>query len=300
MKHALFLMIGIALSCHITAGAAISEAAKQNTYSVLKPIAPIYDEAEVVVHTARFNNWLNANIDKITEDSLPKVREHLYYLIDSHVKNTSLGGSPALPEEADLVLATLFSWSERLRVYGGSIVYEAIRPETMKSIPSVMKVPEHFQLSLHDGLYELASINGGWRARIPYYFMIGRIQEFEAANGQLTQLAIISTGAASHINVEGYSQATLMLVSSSAEDASEFPMFWAQQFGIDENATEKTLEGTELRSRYSIDEAASIHKEFVSWPTESGTIGVAYLGVNGTYQHNRPHFLEFLATFQTN
>lgn len=300
MKHAIFLLFAIALTLQSTSGSASPAKAELDTYSVLMPIDPIYDDAEVAVRTVSFNNWLNANVETITPERLPQMREHLYYLIDSYIKNRFDGGSPALPSERDAVLAMLFSWAERLGVYGGTLVYEDIRPETMSSVPSFMKVSDQFELGLSDGLYRIGAANGAWQARVPYYFMIGQLQEFEAANGQQTQLAIISTGAARHIDVEGHSQATLMLVYSPDKDAREFEAFWLQQYGLDKSSPKKGLAGTDLKSRYRLDEATSIHTEFVHWPIDGGTIGVAYLGVNGTYQYNRPHFLDFLSTIETN
>jgi hypothetical protein len=41
-----------------------------------------------------------------------------------------------------------------------------------------------------------------------------------------------------------------------------------------------------------------LHTEFASWTEKQGPFAVVYLGVDGTYQWNRPHFLDFLRAVQ--
>jgi hypothetical protein len=54
-----------------------------------------------------------------------------------------------------------------------------------------------------------------------------------------------------------------------------------------------------LKSRHIVDETAQLHKEFTSWSDETGSFAVAYLGIEGTYQWNRQHFIDFLRVIKT-
>lgn len=113
----------------ILPSAALAETPAPNIgshYSSLIPKKPIFTAAEVAIHTIKFNNWLNANYEKLPQDRIPKMREHLYYLIDSHIKGTYPSTSEKLPLEHDAILAMLFSWAEKLGVFGASQVLSLI------------------------------------------------------------------------------------------------------------------------------------------------------------------------------
>ncbi|MFC4348795.1 hypothetical protein ACFO5Q_13155 [Kordiimonas lipolytica] len=299
MKFLLFLIAGFLITNSPATATQNPASLEQINYTAITPLKAIYSEAEVAVYTAKLNNWLNANIDRISEDRLPQIREHLYYLINSHNKNQYGGVATAPIGEPDLILATLFSWAERLGVYGGSMVYEAVKPLKMGPIPSSRHVPDSFTLTFENGMLQVGSKTGAWHTRVPYYFMVGDLRDFTANNGQQTQLAIISTGSAHHEGKDGHSQATLMLIYTADSDEEKFKSFWTQQFGMSAGTTKLKIPSTPLTSDHILDEATALHKEFVSWPTSNGVIGVAYMGINGTYQHNRPHFSEFLAAIQT-
>jgi hypothetical protein len=66
------------------------------------------------------------------------------------------------------------------------------------------------------------------------------------------------------------------------------------QFDISSETKLEKLEVKALKSRSTYDEASLLHKELFFWPSEAGSFAVAYLGMDGTYQANRQHFLDFL------
>ena len=260
--------------------------------SILKE--PVFEYAKVIVDTTAFNNWLNSNYSKLTYKSMKGPREHLYYLIDSRVKAIYLRDSVVLPNNHDGILEILFSWSERLGVYGGSLVYNSIRSKQATPMKALMAVPTPFRLELDKDLFKISSKNGGWSVNVPYYFMIWNMNDFVATNGMKTQLVTISTGAAKDKSKLGHSQATLMFIYSPTDDFKTFKEFWGKLFAIGPTSKKHELGIKGLFSQIAYDKSTYLHKELVFWSTSNASYAVAYLGIDGTYQWNRPHFLDFL------
>jgi hypothetical protein len=269
-----------------------NEYAPQEGYSFAPLVNPIFDYPDVDV--AAFNNWLNSNYSSLTDETMKGPREHLYYLLCSYVSALYEKDKVVMPKEHDMILEIIFSWSERLGVYGGSLAYNQIKNEDKKPMPELMEVPDTFSISLDNDLYSLATTSKAWSVKFPYYFMIGNINDFTATNGMQTQLVSISTGATKDKTKTGRSQGTLMLIYSPSNKFDSFSKYWLSQFDISSETKLEKLEVKALKSRSTYDEASLLHKELFFWPSEAGSFAVAYLGMDGTYQANRQHFLDFL------
>ena len=258
---------------------------------------PIFNAAEVAVRTAQFNNWLNQNHSKITAERLPQLREHLFYLIDSHVKNSFLKNATISPKE-DLVMSMLFSWAEKLQVYGGNQIYNATKTKKTPEVASIFPAPEAYSIKLNDWHFSITPKTGNWLFKVPFYFMPLSLQEFTAANGQETQFVMVSTGVARHNQGTGYSQATLALMYTPENDKEQFQEFWKKTWNISGSALEKNIRGTGLKSYSIFDDKTKIHVEYTEVPTSNGSLAVVYSGIDGTFQHNRQHFIDFLNTIE--
>lgn len=265
----------------------------QGGYSTEPLRAPIFDEAQVAVETMAINNWLNSNIQNLTYEQMKGPREHLYYLIDSRVKQIYASEKRVLPKEHDLILEILFSWAEPLGVFGGTLAFNAVRsPRAVAKTPP-MKLPDGIALNLTEDLFTVRS-EMGWSISFPYYFMIWNIGDFTAKDGgPRTQLVTLSTGATKDKSSVGRSQATLMFLFSPQKD-ERFEEYWRSQLGIRTEVKPQDIGVGHLTSRHVVDEGTKLHKEFTSWQDPSGTVAVAYLGIEGTYEWNRPHFIDFV------
>jgi hypothetical protein len=258
----------------------------------------VFESAKVAVETAAFNNWLNSNYASLTTETMKGPREHLYYLIDSWVSSIYQREGVVLPREHDLVLETLFSWSERLGVFGGHLVYNAIKSEKAATMPPLMPAPSELSLSMHEDLLRIQSKRGKWFVAVPYYFMIWNMSEFGAKDGPQTQLVSLSTAASVHQGLQGHSQATLMLLAGPGEDPAAFEAYWRTALGFTGDEPSKPLPIETLASRTKFDAEVGLHSEYTSWQTKAGLIVVAYMGMNGTYQANRPNFIDFLRSLR--
>lgn len=264
-------------------------------YSTAPLNDPVFDYAEVIVDTTAFNNWLNANYSKLDAQTMKGPREHLYYLLSSYVSELNKRDGIVLPKENDLVLEILLSWSEKLGVYGAHLFYNKVNNTKSKAMPALMKVSEGIKISAVNDMYIVESKNGSWSTRFPYYFMIGNIKEFNATNGMQTQLLSISTGAAKDKTKAGRSQSTLMFVHSPSQNTEEFKNYWLTQFDISSKIKPKALNFNNLESSYIYNEQSQLHKEITFLPSSQGSYLVAYLGMDGAFQTNRQHFLDFLS-----
>ena len=280
----------IVFSCSISA----SESTPQQGYSFEPLSNPIFDSAHVSVGVAKFNNWLNTNYSKLNAETMKGPREQLYYLLSSYISEIYKRDKVVLPKEHDLILETLFSWSERLGVYGGSLVYNKIKRENMKPMPELMKIPDSFSISLENDLYNLKSKTNSWSVKFPYYFMVSIMNDFQATNGMKTQLVSISTGATKDNTKAGRSQATLMLIYSPSNKFKSFSKYWLGQFEIPLESKNNKLGVNNLKSKSIFDSTSLLRKEVTFISTVNGSYAVAYLGMDGTYQANRQHYLDFL------
>ena len=261
-------------------------------YSTAPIHSPLFDEAQVVVEAVRINNWLNDNLQSLPPEDVKWPREHLFYLIDSRVKQIYAEQGHVLPLEHDLVLELLFSWAEPLGVHGGSEIFNVIKAPSTPARVSESKLPEGISLALDKDLLRLKS-SLGWEVTFPYYFMFFDAKDFVAKNGPRTQLFIISTGATRDVSPAGKSQATLMFLFTP-EEHEPFDRYWATMFGIGPETPAKALGVRKLSSRHAFDVSTKLHKEFTSWSGPAGAYAVAYMGIEGTFEWNRQHFIDFL------
>lgn len=261
-------------------------------YSTEPLRAPIFDEVQVAFEAMAINNWLNDNLHQLTYDQMKGPREHLYYLIDSRVKQLFAAERRVLPEKHDPILEILFSWSEPLGVYGGAHAFNAVKAPTSAAETPAMMLPEGITLTLSKDMFTVQS-NLGWSISFPYYFMVWNIGDTAKDGGPRTQLVALSTGAAKDKSEAGRSQATLMFLFSP--DKTELlERYWRDQMGIDPEVEPKALGVRALTSRHVVYEPTKLHKEFTSWSDPSGSFAVVYLGIEGTYESNRPHFIDFV------
>ncbi len=266
-------------------------------YSVGPLREPLFDEAAVVVETTAINNWLTANIQKLTYDQMKGPREHLYYLIDSRVKQIYASEKRVLPAKNDPLLEILFSWSEYLGVFGGAQAFNAVKAPSSPAKTPGMKLPEGVDLQLAGDVFTVNS-KARWSITFPYYFMVWNVGDFTAKGGPRTQLVALSTGASKDKSSAGRSQATLMFLFSP-EKYETFESYWRGQMGIGVDIKPAALGVKDLKSFHVVDEKAQLHKEFTSWSDKTGSFAVAYLGIEGTYEWNRPHFIDFLRSIKT-
>ncbi len=258
---------------------------------------PIRDVAENTVEFVKFNNWLNGNLASIAAERMQAYREHLYSIIDSDVKQLYARSGVTYPEERDLVLEVGFRWAARMGVPGADLVAKRLDPEGKSGIAEPSVPPESFDLRLDGDRFLLSSKLGRWSVAFPYYFMIGGLMDQTTTGGLRTQVAIVSTGFGRHSDGKEYSQATIMVMYSPEGERGTYVSYWLGMLGLGAGDRRRDEAGDRTAyERYDVESRMHARVEFPQ--IGKGVIAVSIMGLDGTYQWNRPHFDDFLASLR--
>lgn len=268
------------------------------------PKPPVYAEqpfqtaaiepARVVVESVAINSWLNANYSHITAVQTQGAREHLHALIDSRVKELHGRNKTLLPSEPDPLLAMLYSWAGRLGVYGADAVYAAVRGDFPVEPPPGPRPPPGLDVALHGETLVVSSSGGEWRVIVPYHFFIFALSEVIGNDSRHHEAAVISTGSAPVVMRPGYSQATLAIYFTEGADMASFEPEWCERLQIPCRTEQEVVGQTKYRSRKIYDPSVRLHKEVVFVPSRRGAFAIFYAGLDGTYELNRAHYVDFL------
>jgi len=272
----------------------------EGTYSKFPLSNPVLDFDQATDELGNYHQWLRENFATIPSNQYKVFRERLYYLLSSYVSGINKRDDTIMPRASDKNLYETFQWAEKLGVYGGAHIHESFKQVDTPSIKTINKIPDNFRLSVEGDRIQLASKKDTWSVKFPYYFMIqnlGTIGQYKNVAGD-THAVAISTGAARDNSKAGVSQATIIVFYASKLDSEKLSTDVLKQIGIPKNSKLFDLGIESRNSQYVYDVASNIHKEATFWETDTGAYGIGYLGVDGTYQTNRLHFLEFLKQFQ--
>ncbi len=296
-------LVTLALALVLTwSPTAAAEDKLANGYAASPLAESIFTPEQVATEVARVNNWLIENYAKLAPDRRQAVREGLYTLLSSAVAQRHADGEPLLPTSDDLLIRTIFSWAEPLGVYGAHHVYNELVArsglEEIPEMPALAPLPDAFATALDGDLLVIRSDRGGWRVRVPFWFMPFAFSEFDTKNGPRTQLVMIATGAAKHDGLPGHSQSTIRLFAGPGQVGGDFAAYWRDALGFGSGSERMPLpiEGLTARKRFDAD--AKIHSEIVSWAGDAGPLVVYYAGAPGPYEKNRVHYLDFVRSLR--
>ena len=273
---------------------------REGTYSKSPLSNPVHDFDQATEALRTYHQWLSENFATVPSDQYKIFRERLYYLLSSYVSGINQRDGTILPRAPDRNLFDTFHWAEKLGAFGGARIHESLKLADAPSVETINNIPGNFRLSVNGDRVQLASKKDIWSVKFPYYFMIQNLGTIELYKNVAkdTHAVAISTGAARDSSKAGVSQATITLFYANKLDSEKLSNDVLKLLGIPSHSKLFDL-GIESRSsRYVYDVASKIHKEATFWETDTGAYGIGYLGVDGTYQTNRIHFLEFLKQLQ--
>ena len=256
---------------------------------------PVMDQSEALVHSVAVNNWLNSNFEGLAEAEYQAVVERLYAILGSMVQNEYQSSGLLIPESVNPVMPLLFSWAGRLGIIGASEVGDALRAQS-DSVTSSGPAPEPppgFEVTAELPHLRIASESLGWQVSIPYFFMVGMVGPLPNAPERTAEILMVSTLHAPHLEVEGHSQATILLVVDKT-DPSQFEANWVSAFQLDSNARNQS----DLVGSGSVYPGLSLppnmHSEAHIWSNGELSFAALYSGVSGTFEANHDHFRDFV------
>lgn len=231
-------------------------------------------------------------------DEAAAARERVYFLIGSAVRQNLFAQRGLRPSFDMADLAQLFELGASVGVHGAAQVARVLPLRQADLIGRSPPLPEGMRVEFAPPFLRVSSASGGWRAEVPYYFMIGELQSFRANNGLPTEVVQVSTLFADHDRRPGASQATILVVFSATERSDEFTAFWLRQFGLRPADTVPDGPRAGATTYRAYDEENDMNKEAVLMRTARGPMLVAYMGLTGPFAANRPNFLDFLNHLQ--
>ena len=244
-----------------------------------------------------FVGWLRAQDSSVLNSQAQEIREHLYAIIGAIARRRYASAHTVDLPVGDSTLAQLFTWADKFGVPGAGTVALGINPQAPR--PLTPDPEDGFQLSFSAPGFSLATNNGKWMVRFPYFFMIGPTTRQHLANGIDNDVVTLSTlTAANSASVGGASQATILLLSGQTADLPSYTAFWLQQLQLSPADTTANPVPQATRSYRHFDPTSHMWTELVALRIPSGSLVVVYVGLDGTYQTNRPHFLDLLSSLR--
>lgn len=245
-----------------------------------------------------FTRWLETNARTVPVDRQAAVREHLYALISADVKARHAAGYPTFPPERDSALADLFFWGDRLGVFGAYRVARALDPLRPR-VPPANLVPPIFEISLDTGYFTVRSVEQGWSVRFPFYYMLSAATRQRMGQEYEGDVLVLSTLFAPNAPpIGGASQSTILVTAIKTADPDGVIGYWLKTLGVEPRPVADSLAPGGATYR-GFDSAMLMRKEAVVIRLRQGVMIVSYLGLEGTFQANHPHFLDFLANLRT-
>jgi hypothetical protein len=234
-----------------------------------------------------FQAWVSQNGPRLTPEQRQRVHERLYAYISARAKQ--LDGR--FPEKGDTAAFELFRFGASMGAVGADRVARALYPDPAK-LPSPASI-SGFDLSLRPPLFQLASDDGSWAVCYPYYFMTAPSGRQRLSSGILTEVAVLSTLFAADSGPAGSSQATVLLAAAPVMDSTRHISAWVTQLGV--RPTAVPPEGGP-GAWYASSSSDQMRRLVVVRRLPHRVLVIAYLGLPGTFETNRPHFFNLLST----
>lgn len=255
---------------------------------------PILSSAETTVRAVYLNNWLADNIGSIPQNQIQPIKENIYLIIDSIIKENKLESKNDFSKSDTFFLKSMFNWASYLNVPGSDLVSDQFTGDAAPTNSNPFVLSKPFFISFKYPLFKLSSSDGNWMLVYPYWFMTGSVRSFQAHDGLNTEIAEVSTAFAKHVGIEGYSQATILFIFSPGNNGSVFKNFWMQSVGLEDNDKSKDILRQGSTTYITYDADRHLYKELTFMHGTKGDVAVVYMGINGTYQANRESYLEFV------
>jgi len=234
-----------------------------------------------------FLSWLDRSTASFSQEEHQAINEHLYAYISALAKERH----GQFPSQMDTTAFNLFRAAARLGVTGADRVARALFPHP-EQFPSPTSVPG-FILTLTPPLFTLASDDRSWGVCYPYYFMAAPAGRQRPSNGVLTELVILSTLFAPDQGAAGSSQATILIAAAPVADSAKHVAMWITQLAVTPSAAPKEDPSGVWFVSPPTD---SMHRLLVIRRLPQRVLIITYLGLGGTFEVNRPHFFNLLAT----
>lgn len=251
--------------------------------SPLRSLTPIPRDG-LPPERAAFFQWLKGA--SLSDDQAQRARERIYTYISELAKRYA----GAFPVKGDSAAIALFRSAAALRVAGAERVLASLDPSTT---PNSVPIPQGLNLSFQPPLFTIASDDSTWAVCFPYYFMPAPAGRQTPNNGVVTEVAVLSTLVAADSGQVGSSQATILIAAAPVADSATHAALWLRQLAVTPaQAPAASMVGQWFRSP----PGEPMERLAVIRRLPRRVVIAAYIGLPGTFESNRPHFIDLLRT----
>jgi hypothetical protein len=269
----------------------------------LMPLAgePVTSSADQGIEAARLGRVLESG-DPIPLGQREELRRRVYVLIDGLVKERFAAGRIVFSRPDLSRVIRYYQWADTLKVPGAGQVVEYFR--RIFAIPAdeeaetSFNLPDPYRMELRFPNFQVRSEAAPWLLQYPYYLMTEDIRRVVPAEGWESDLIVVSTLFAPHRKDKGHSQSRILFAYSEAVEHARFQEHWLRQLGIENGKTVKNEVFPDAPAYSRLDKKKRQRAEVCFLHTDNGSAAIALVGIDGSYQKNRPHYLDFLRSLE--
>jgi hypothetical protein len=256
-----------------------------------------FSDAQIQAAILKLTRWLEANYRHLTPRQAMTAREQVYFLVDAYAKCQLRAGRVCL-SASDAVLTSLFRWAEPLGVVGGRLLYNRLKQPEDTPMKPIIRLPASMRVTLTGDFLRVSSPSQQWSFAVPYYFMIWNVADQDMRDQVRTQMVALSTGFARHAGANGSSQSTIVFIHMPETDPAHAISSWMKAYQFTEHDPVQDIGVRNLKSICHIGDDG-LRAELVHWTSLSGPYAAVYSGMDGPYERNREHFVDFLHSVET-
>jgi hypothetical protein len=258
---------------------------------------PVTSAADLGLETSSLSRVLEGG-KPIPAVEREELRRRVYVLIDALVKERFAAGRIAFSQPDVSRAIRYYQWADTLKVPGAYQVVEYFRKifavQADRPSETTPALPDPYRMELQFPLFQVRSDTGQWTVRYPYYFMTEEIRRLVPVEGWESDLVVVSTLFAPARKGKSHSQSRILFAYAEAVEPEAFREHWLRQLGIESGKKVKNevFPGEPAFSRFDKKERQRAEVCFLH--TDDGSAAVALVGADGSFQKNRPHYLDFL------
>jgi len=188
-----------------------------------------------------------------------------------------------------------FDTAARLGVAGSADGAGALEPQ--REVPPHTPTPDGLILAFQAPMFSLRATDDSWAVCFPYYFMPVPARRQVLGNGVTTELAVLSTLVAADSGAAGASQATILVAAAAPADSARHVALWVQRLGV---ALTPSVALDSIGTWYASPSTDEMRRLLVIRHLPQRVVALAYVGLPGTFESNRPPFRDLLRTLAPN
>jgi hypothetical protein len=278
------LVVGIAFAtCLSPSSAALAQAWDA---APLRSATPVPRDG-LPPERGQFLSWLERQGSALAPDRAQAAQERLYMYISALAKQRN----GQFPASGDAEAARLFRLAAALGDPGALHVMRHLDADTAQLPPR--PIVRDARLTFAPPLFTFASSDERWSICYPYYFMAAPAGRQTLANGVATDVLVLSTLFAPDRGPIGSSQATILMTVAVPRDSAKHVALWRAQLGV---APAKAPSENRRGDWYASPPGEEMNRLVVVRRLPDAVVVLAYVGLGGTFEANRPHFLDLVDT----